>query len=669
MNRNTHEFRTTRSGIFLFTAFFFLFLTSCGNPRLWGLSRDELFQALGNRDYGFLDEIEISQYERALAFADEAPYCLGLHFARAGKTAEARAMFELGAKKSPEPYRALCTEGLVRTGSAEEKLASVEALLVLSSASGKDGGVADSEFRARLESLAVSLRLELGRYEDVFGDDPEISAIRADVYRKSWREAWAKAKPLLEAYASTGRAPASFSSRPVLSDFGKAALYGSSRPADEAPLFDRLAELARGEGNSDNQYLFTFYAGRLWGRSSPEAAERFAAALPLAASDGDHDGALWYLLDASLARSPEAFLETLARFAPGWKHAPYFDDILEPFIVQQVQKRNWDALMKLRETLPADSDQDIRARLDYLAARSGRYEGSTAVSAYRAAFETDHSSLYYRVLAAEALGENPESGESFLSGVRRKASAASVDSGKAKVLRALVAYRLEEYVYPVASKIYPDCPGDLARELATVLTDKQLYGDAIRIVLMSIHSSDSPITREDLEFIYPRPWHAEVSAAASRFGIPEYVLYALIRSESYFRNDAVSGVGAQGLTQLMKPTAQDIARKLKLESFDLSDPATNITFGAYYLSELASRLDGDMMSALYAYNAGITRVRSWIRDSASGGPDAGLQGDLFLESLPYSETREYGRKVLAAAAVYGYLYYQKSTGQVVRELF
>jgi len=113
----------------------------------------------------------------------------------------------------------------------------------------------------------------------------------------------------------------------------------------------------------------------------------------------------------------------------------------------------------------------------------------------------------------------------------------------------------------------------------------------------------------------------------------------------------------------MRPTAGDIARKLGLDGFDLADPATNITFGAYYLGELVRRLDGKTMPALFAYNAGITRVRSWLASAP------GLSGDLFLESLPYAETREYGRKVLAASAVYGYLYYQKTTGQTVRELY
>ena len=128
--------------------------------------------------------------------------------------------------------------------------------------------------------------------------------------------------------------------------------------------------------------------------------------------------------------------------------------------------------------------------------------------------------------------------------------------------------------------------------------------------------------------------------------------------------------GAQGLTQLMKPTAADIAGRLGVGTFDLADPATNILFGSYYLSSLVKRLDGNTMSALYAYNAGITKVRLWLKDAGvSDRPDGSRDGDIVLEGLPYAETREYGRKVLASAAVYGYLYYGKSTGDVVRELF
>lgn len=719
----------------MFAASLVFTITACNSPRLWGLSRDEFLHALEVRDYKFLEGVDPAQYESALSFGDEVPYCLALHMTRAGRAADARAFFKLGAEKSPEPYRGLCADALTRTGTDEERLASVEALLAALNApataavptgttavttapvAAKPNALSDAERAARIDRLGRlrdSLLLSLGRYAEVFGSDTAaaITSVRSDVYRRSYREAWAKARPLLEALlppsertkAQSGKkspTPASksaakgtsksaasgtkssgqsasqaalppahpeiLSSRAVLSDFGKAALYGAAKPEDAADLFDRLAAVAVKDGNPETRHLLAFYAGRMYGSGSEKSIERFEAALKFAQSDDDHDSSLWYLFDSALAVSPERFLSEFELYAKTWKDSSFFDDIIEPFIVKEARVRDWNALMKLRDSLPEDADKDIRARLDYLAARSKRYDSEATVEAYLAAFKADRTSLYYRVLAAESLGIAPESDSGFFAGIKSAvAPEQKADPEKEKLLRALVTYHLDDYVYPVAVKFYPDCPPKLARELASLLTAKGLYGDSIRLVLMAVHASAEPISKEDLEFMYPRPWHAEVAAASVRFGVPEYVIYALIRTESYFVNDAVSGVGAQGLTQLMKPTAADIAGRLGVESFDLADPATNILFGSYYLSTLVKRLDGNTMSALYAYNAGITKVRLWLKDA---GYDGSESGDIVLEGLPYAETREYGRKVLAAAAVYGYLYYQKSTGDVVRELF
>jgi soluble lytic murein transglycosylase len=171
---------------------------------------------------------------------------------------------------------------------------------------------------------------------------------------------------------------------------------------------------------------------------------------------------------------------------------------------------------------------------------------------------------------------------------------------------------------------------------------------------------------EDVRRLYPRPWLAEVATASVSTGLGEYLLYALIRSESLFDASAASSAGAIGLTQLMPTTAADVAKKAGYESFDLGDPVTNLTLGSRYLAEMIRRLDGERLDAFFAYNAGITRVRQWKAAAASPAP---LDADLFLETLPYAETREYGRKVLAAAVVYAGLYYEKNAAQIVRELF
>jgi soluble lytic murein transglycosylase len=187
--------------------------------------------------------------------------------------------------------------------------------------------------------------------------------------------------------------------------------------------------------------------------------------------------------------------------------------------------------------------------------------------------------------------------------------------------------------------------------------------DSLRVLSRAAYANGGDPSPEDLRMLYPRPWRDEVIAASASAGLSEYAIFALMRSESYFRSDIHSSAGAVGLTQLMPATAQDVGRKLGVDKVDLYDPGTNILLGAAYLASLSKRLDGRLMGAFFAYNAGITHVREWDRAVGKALPQ-----DVFLEGIPYAETREYGRKVLAAAVTYGVLYYGKTPVEVCAEL-
>ena len=146
-------------------------------------------------------------------------------------------------------------------------------------------------------------------------------------------------------------------------------------------------------------------------------------------------------------------------------------------------------------------------------------------------------------------------------------------------------------------------------------------------------------------------------------------MYSLIRTESFFNPEIKSSAGAIGLTQLMESTGKDIARRLKVNEYSLTEPETSIRFGTYYFNNLSQRLDGSSILASFAYNSGITRVRRWVSNSKK--ELAGLQHlpmDLFLETIPFEETREYGRKIVSAAAIYGYLYSDCSPVETVRQI-
>lgn len=152
--------------------------------------------------------------------------------------------------------------------------------------------------------------------------------------------------------------------------------------------------------------------------------------------------------------------------------------------------------------------------------------------------------------------------------------------------------------------------------------------------------------------LYPAAFHDIVSRHTSNAGIDECITYALIRAESNFLPTARSPVGALGLMQLMPATAREIARNSgdSVSSSQLTNPDVNVRIGTLHLKYLINSFNGNLVSAVAAYNAGSTPVRRWRKNSPT------LQEDEFIENIPYPETREYVKKVLAAMEVYRQLY-------------
>jgi soluble lytic murein transglycosylase len=146
----------------------------------------------------------------------------------------------------------------------------------------------------------------------------------------------------------------------------------------------------------------------------------------------------------------------------------------------------------------------------------------------------------------------------------------------------------------------------------------------------------------DYDLLYPRPYDAEVLKAAQTARLPPELVYGVIRQESLFRSDAVSSAGARGLMQLQIDTARRTARALKLPKPDLEDlfvPAINTSLGAGHLRLLLDRFDNQLPVALAGYNAGPTAAARWL-------PEESVDADVWIENIPYDETREYVQRIL-----------------------
>lgn len=162
---------------------------------------------------------------------------------------------------------------------------------------------------------------------------------------------------------------------------------------------------------------------------------------------------------------------------------------------------------------------------------------------------------------------------------------------------------------------------------------------------------------------YPPAFRTDVDKWALPAGVPPALLLALMREESALDPRAVSPAGAVGLTQLMLPTARDMARQLKLPrptKEDLKRPPLNIRFGARYLGQLIRRFDGSGPLALAAYNAGGGAVSRWLVERRD------LDVDEFVEEIPFDETRGYVKRVLRSYAAYRLLYGEPGGGEPAR---
>lgn len=156
------------------------------------------------------------------------------------------------------------------------------------------------------------------------------------------------------------------------------------------------------------------------------------------------------------------------------------------------------------------------------------------------------------------------------------------------------------------------------------------------------------------KIVYKKQYSEYVTKYANEYNIDENLIYAVIKAESNFKNDAKSSKDAMGLMQLMKDTAKEVSQKINLQIDDdkieqkLLDVEININLGTKYLSDLIDRYQ-NIELAVTAYNAGIGTVNNWIEKGIikSDGSD--------IENIPYKETNNYVRKILKDYKIYSNL--------------
>jgi len=178
---------------------------------------------------------------------------------------------------------------------------------------------------------------------------------------------------------------------------------------------------------------------------------------------------------------------------------------------------------------------------------------------------------------------------------------------------------------------------------ARLAYDMEWYFPAIRTISQAKYW-------DDLDVRFPVVHRESLSTEARKRGLHSSWVFAITRQESAFMADAKSHAGAMGLMQLMPATAKETARKFGIPFSNPNNaliPEVNIQLGAAYLSQVYGQFNGNRVLASAAYNAGPGRVRQWLR-----GADH-LAYDVWIENIPFDETRQYVQNVLSYSVIYG----------------
>ncbi len=180
---------------------------------------------------------------------------------------------------------------------------------------------------------------------------------------------------------------------------------------------------------------------------------------------------------------------------------------------------------------------------------------------------------------------------------------------------------------------------------------RRRYQIALQIPAAMLARAPGARTRWAWECAYPTPYEGVVRASEESGHLPEGLVYAVMRQESNFAPEAVSPARAVGLMQLLPETARTVADGAAIVHDDtrLTSPAQNVTLGALYLRELLDKFHGAVPLAVGAYNGGPDAIARWTGRAPS------MEMDVFVEFIPFTETRIYVGRVLGNLARYGYM--------------
>lgn len=313
------------------------------------------------------------------------------------------------------------------------------------------------------------------------------------------------------------------------------------------------------------------------------------------------------------------------------------EDVLQWFIIDAMAGGDWATALAWLERRHASVGED--ARWSYWHARAlgelGRHEEAEAIFVEVAA---DRS--FYGFLAADRIGKGYHFGPRPVRFSPDELESVAALPGLQRAYELLQIGRTVD-----ARREWHHTLGSLDErrlQLAARLAHEWGWHDRVIFTLAQAEYWD------DIELRFPLAHQELILDQSEQRQINPAWAFAMIRQESAFTADARSYAGAVGLMQLMPSTARHMARILEVAggALDLTDAPTNIRLGVAYLNHVRERFEGHPVLSTAAYNAGPFRVEQWIPTERD------MPADLWIESVPYAETREYLKRVLAYTIIY-----------------
>ena len=432
----------------------------------------------------------------------------------------------------------------------------------------------------------------------------------------------------------------------------------------EAEQFGLAAYLARQLDDAQRQRV------KRWQRMRDRAETELATPKPLRGADRD-PALVIYGLDRLARNEPDIAAQLLPHYAAA--------NIVDNAEQQRLERKI--ALWSARKYLPAGLervhqldesavDDDICVAWTRAALRSSAWhETLAAIDAMSAEEAGDSAWLYWRARALDKTGEPEAAAAIFerLAAERGYHSFLAADrldlpynfGHKPAAADDAVIDALEQRPDIVRARelfaVGLDSAGRVEWQRAVARLDRDTRAQAAIMAhrwgwhSRAIATGSANGLIDDLDIRFPAPYLDLYQSLSPRANIAISWAYGITRSESLFMRDVSSPAGAIGLMQLMPATGASTARQINLRysgSGSLTDPQVNIALGTTYLGKMLARFDGNQVLATAAYNAGPKRVERWLPE------DLAMPADIWVETIPFRETRGYVKRVMAAETVF-----------------